>query len=59
MPTLKVRIHGGKVEHQAEGFTGQSCQEVGEAYLNRLGMSMNDANEEPTEVIEETEQFDG
>lgn len=59
MAKLTVRIHGGKVEHKAEGFAGKSCREVGEAYLQRLGMSMNDANEEPTEVIEETEQLGG
>jgi len=59
MPTLKIRIHKGQVEHRAEGFPGCDCQEVGEAYLSRLGLSMDDANEEPNEIAEETQQFDG
>lgn len=55
MPTLKVRIQGGKVKHHAEGFTGKSCQEVGEAYLNRFGLGVSDVEEEPREVEEEIE----
>ena len=59
MPTLKVRIHDGKVEHHAEGFAGQDCQEVGEAYLSRFGLDTNDASEEPQVMDEQTEAHEG
>ena len=59
MPTLKVRIKGGKVEHQAEGFSGQDCQQVGEAYLRRFDMGLTDAHEEPTQTEERTEAHEG
>lgn len=55
MPKLSVRIHRGKVEHHAEGFQGQDCQQVGEAYLNRFGLDLSDTREEPTETTESTE----
>ena len=45
--------------HEAVGFQGRDCQEVGEAYLARLGLDMNDANEEPLETEEEHQAFDG
>ena len=59
MAILKVRIKGGQVQHQAEGFTGRDCQEVAEAYLARLGLEVSDASEEPTEVAEQTEVHEG
>ena len=59
MALLKVRIHKGQVEHQAEGFAGRDCQEVGEAYLNRFGLNANDAHEEPHTTDEQTETFEG
>ena len=59
MPVLKVRIKGGKVQHQAEGFPGQDCQQVGDAYLRRFDMGLTDAHEEPTETEEQTEAHEG
>ncbi len=59
MATLKVRIKGGQVSHQASGFPGQDCQEVGEAYLRRFGLDSMDAHEEPTETDTHTEAHEG
>jgi len=59
MAKLQIRIKGGKVEHHAEGFSGRDCQQVGEEYLRRFNMGLSDTGEEPMEVEEQNEAYEG
>ena len=42
METVKVRIKGGKVTIETDGFVGESCQKATESLERRLGKKVGE-----------------